>query len=370
MRKLEDFLSTQHNIKPTTKESYRKAIKFFDASINREFEDCYLDSQLVHLALDEMQKNYAESTWNTWLICLKRYAKYLFDPDDLEAPKLWKKIKPIKIDWEEKLKHKWFSEEEFMRLLDKVDYVRDKAMYGVAVEGALRPGELLALKIGDCKPAPYGFDVTVSGKTGTGSFPVVLFAPLLRQWLNLHRHKHNKEASLWPTKRIFNPDETESESQFMATLDFQRYAKAAGITRKVSLHILRHTKISWTAKNTKVGVSDEMAKKMFRWTKNSRMYARYSHLFGVDSKKTFLALAGVKDEATEKPSVLAISKCLNCSCDNSVGSMFCGSCGFPLNEEAANELLERRQMQEDLRKMQAELTKLMQEYIDKKKDSL
>jgi integrase len=250
MRKVQDFLNTQHSIKPNTVDSYRKAIKLFDNLNMGEFEDVYLNDKIVHAALTKLKDNVAESTWNWCVTLYKRYSKWLSDPDDDQCPKLWHKIRLIQIDWEEKLKAKWFSEEEFRALLDVVDYARDKAMYGVAVEGALRPGELLSLKIGDCKPASYGFDVTVSGKTGTGTFPVVLFAPLLRQWLNLHPHKNNLEAPLWPrrSKKCRWGDNTMSEGYDMAGLDFKRYAKQAGITRPVSLHILRHTKISWTAK--------------------------------------------------------------------------------------------------------------------------
>ncbi len=344
MKRLEEFLSTQHNLSASTKESYRKAVKAFDKAIKDEFEDSYLDSKIVHVALNKIQKNYAEGTWNTWLTCMKRYAKWLSDPDDTDTPKIWKKIKPIQIDWEEKLKNKWLSEAEFSAILDKVDYARDKAMYGVAVEGALRPGELLGLTIGNCKPASYGFDVTVSGKTGTGSFPVVLFAPLLRQWLNLHPNKKNPEASLWPTKRNVHNDCTVSESQFMATIDFKRYAKEAGITRPISLHILRHTKISWTAKSTEVGVSDEMAKKMFRWGKNSRMYSRYSHLFGVDSNKTYLALAGVKQESEIKSSILVRRKCFSCGEENSADALYCFRCGSVLDQEQAIRIVKEREM--------------------------
>ena len=127
----------------------------------------------------------------------KRYAKWLYDPDDELAPKFWRKIKPKKIDWEKKLKDKWLTKKQFYKLLDVVDYARDKALFSVAVEGALRSGELLGLRIKDVQQTSYGYDITVSGKTGTSTFLVVLFAPLLTQWLNLHPLKHDNDAPLW-----------------------------------------------------------------------------------------------------------------------------------------------------------------------------
>lgn len=347
MKRLDEFLNTQHNLKASTKINYQKAIKAYDAASKTEFEDSYLDAKTIHTALEIIQKKYSPSSWNTWLTCQKRYAKYLSDPEDEECPKVWQKIRPIKIDWEEKLKNKWLSEEEFMQLMDKVSYARDKALYGVAWEGALRPGELLALKIRDCRVASYGFDVSVSGKTGTSTFPVVLFAPLLRHWLNLHPNKHIPEASLWPTKRKIHDDPKVAESYYNATLDFQRYARLAKITKPVSLHILRHSKITLTAKNNQVGVSDEMAKKMFRWKPSSRMYSKYTHLHNLDASKTFLALAGIKEKTEEKTHFMTQRPCLNCNEINSPEAMYCFRCGAVLDPEEAKKQVEESKKKTD-----------------------
>ena len=84
----------------------------------------------------------------------------------------------------------------------------------------------------------------------------------------------------------------------------KRYAKMAGLSEMVSLHWLHHTKITLTAKDKKVRVSDEMAKKLFRWGSSSRMFSRYTHLHGTDSKETFLALAGVKEIEEEETVVV------------------------------------------------------------------
>ena len=321
--------------------SYRGAILAFDRLSGAEFEDGYLDASLVHEVLSKLRVEYAEQTWNHYLVCLKRYAKWLSDPDDEVCPKFWRKIKPISVDSELKLKDKWLTEEEFRRFLNVVDSNRDRAMFGVCLEGALRVGELIGLKVRDCKPASYGFDVTVSGKTGSGSFPVVLFAPLLRQWLNVHPCKNDVDAPLWPRR---------CGKGFVALkkgaveYNFVKYAESAMIGRRVTVHVLRHTKITWTAKDNRVGVSDEMAKKMFRWKKSSRMYGRYTHLFGSDSTKTFLALAGVQEKKDEAPSILVRRKCLNCGEENSADALYCLKCGTTLDQEQAKRIVAEREM--------------------------
>lgn len=343
MKRLSEFLNTQHSLSKSAKLSYHAAILAFDRLSGREFEDVCLDSVLVHETLSKLRLDYAEQSWNHYLVCLKRYVKWLCDPEDELMPKFWKKIKPIPVDTEKLLKDKWLTEEEFSRIIEVTDSTRDRAMFGVCLEGALRAGELLGLKVRDVKANPYyGFDVMVSGKTGSGSFPVVLFAPLLKQWLNIHPCKNDVDAPLWLRRGTFQGYQPIKTGAL--DYNFNKYAIRAKINRHVSIHILRHTKITWTAKSNVTGVSDEMAKKMFRWKQSSRMYGRYTHLHGSDSTKTYLALAGIKENKEESHSILVRHKCLNCGEENSMDALYCFKCGTVLDEEQAKRIVKEREM--------------------------
>ena len=347
MSRSEEFLGSQHFLGKSAKRNYGFALKKCKLLTGEDFEDLFLDQKKVHELLSLLSKELSDSSWNLYVALYKRLAKWLGDVDDEVIPKFWRKIKLKKIDWEKKLKNKWLSHEEVYKLLDVVDYPRDKAMIGVAIEGALRVGELLGLKIRDVDKTSYGYDVVVSGKTGSSSFPVVIFAPLLVHWLNMHPLKHNPEAPLFPRRIAKKKGENNrplEESGANAAL--KKYCRHAGL-RNISLHWLRHTKITWTAKDKNVRVSDQMAKQMFRWSKNSRMFERYTHLHGVDSKDTFLALAGVKidQEKEEKNTILNPKKCLNCGEMNSAEFLYCSKCGFVLSEiEAENMIAEKKIM--------------------------
>lgn len=344
MRRLQEFLDTQHSLSQSGKATYINAVKCFEVFSGCDFDVVYMDKLKVHEVLNRIKEAKKPSTWNTYLGAYQRLAKWLSDPEDDICPTLWHKIKPISIDWEEKLKDKWLTDEEFFRVLDVTDHPRDKAMYGVALEGGLRACELLCLKIRDCKPCSYGFDVVVSGKTGTSSFPVVLFAPLLRQWLNVHPLKNNIDSALWVVKQSNSHwgERYRALKYHGAFTTFKNHCKEAGITRNISLHAIRHTSITKVARNRKVGVNEEIAKKMFRWKKSSRMFGRYTHLFNTDAMDTYLALAGVKKVEDEKPSVLSNRKCFNCGELNSAEAVYCFRCGFVLSEEAARRLLNER----------------------------
>lgn len=364
------FFDSQHDLSFNAVESYKYALMVFERFANQSFDVVYLDEKVVHKVLQKISEKYSASTWNLYLILYKRLAKWLSDPDDEVCPKFWRKIRLKKIDWEKKLKDKWLTKYEFYRLLDVIDYARDKALFGVCVEGALRKGELLSLKVRDIRKTSYGYDVVVSGKTGSSSFPVVLFAPLLTHWLNMHPFKNNPNAPLWPRRKS-----SHSGGRFVGVKNgvvnfmLKRYAKQAGLSEDISLHWLRHTKITWTAKDKNVRVSDDMAKKLFRWGKSSRMFSRYTHLHGTDSKDTFLALAGVKTEEDEEIfNVLQPKKCLNCQEMNSATMRFCGNCGFVLDEEEATKMVQQKKLEEAFMRLavkqldlDAELKKLEKE---------
>jgi hypothetical protein len=77
MKRLAEFLNTQHSLSKSAKLSYRAAILAFERLNGGEFEDGYLDSALVHETLSKIRLEYAEQSWNHYLVCLKRYAKWL-----------------------------------------------------------------------------------------------------------------------------------------------------------------------------------------------------------------------------------------------------------------------------------------------------
>jgi ribosomal protein L40E len=192
------------------------------------------------------------------------------------------------------------------------------------------------------------------------------FAPVVKHWLNFHPYKHDKEAPLW-VRRKDNPHVSMYDGlrPRMADRLLKAYAKRAGITKHVSLHWLKHTKITWTARNRKVRVSDKQANALFGWSINSTMYRRYTHLHGTDTDDTFRALEGVEtvEDKAAVSKVLERRRCLNCNEWNGADALYCLKCGSPLDEEAAQALLDKKRMEEDLMKIYSELMKLQREKL-------
>ena len=115
------FFDTQHDLSKNTIDAYKYSLKIFERFAEQSFDSVYLDEKVVHKVLREISEKYSASSWNLYLILYRRLAKWLNDPDDEITPKFWRKIKIKKIDWEKKLKDKWLSKDEFLRLLDVID---------------------------------------------------------------------------------------------------------------------------------------------------------------------------------------------------------------------------------------------------------
>lgn len=351
MRRLEEFLNTKHHVTKDVKDNWRTSLNCFERYAHAEFEDVYLDTKIVHSVLSSIDADLEDSYWNAKLIHFKGYARWLYDPDNEKIPKLWRDIESKQIDWEKKLKNKWFTEQEFYDLLEATDDPCYKAMWVVAVSGALRAMEFIDRVVGDVEVRVGGeIRVTVSGKTGTRSFPMNQFSPILKHWLNFHPYKGDKAAPLWVARRGSHGGLRILYKTANKALKY--FAARAGIKKTVSLHWLKHTKVTWTARQRRIRINDKQANLMFGWSPNSNMFSRYAHLHGTDTDDTFRLLEGVEsvEKQFEKPSLLVKRRCFNCNEENSAGALYCVRCGTGLDEEQAKRVIARERMLDSLLK--------------------
>ena len=357
-------MGQQHDLSGKSKNLYRYAVQAFDQALRNDlhfekgFDQVFEDSKVVNevLALwtsgltwikDDVEevKRFADSSWNSYMVRLKRYSKWLFDVEDEVYPRVWRKVKRKKIDWEEKLKEKWLTERQMYDLLGAADHPRNKALIGLPWEGGFRPGEALALNVGDCKKASYGFDVTVSGKTGTRTMPIVLTAPLLETWLYHHPEKDNPQAPLF-TRLKAGPHGPRLERIKIGAADalIKSLCRLAGIKKKVSMHWLRHTQCTSYADHD---INEKKMRSIFGWGPHSKMPSRYSHITGRHTKPTVLALRGVQEiKVKQKPRLMKPKKCFRCGEQNMFDALHCKKCGTPLNREEAEKMVQAQRAQE------------------------
>ena len=197
---------------------------------------------------------------------------------------------------------------------------RDKAILAVLYEGGLRVGELANAKIGDLAKTDYGFMLTVRGKTGTRTIPLIDSQVYIEEWLRIHPAPENQNSPLFV--EAYKPNEPVSTHSIYHMV--KGLAKRAKIPKKVFPHLLRHSRAS----NLLRILSEQPVKKYLGWSKSSPMLQFYSHISSKDVEDELLKAYGIKPQ--QEPSIALHKKCSVCGKVNSPENVVCDSCGNSL----------------------------------------
>ena len=246
------------------------------------------------------------------------------------------------------------SKEDFEAIVKATDNPRDKALVYVLFEAALRPGELLGMTVGSVEFKDKYCLITVNGKTGIKSIPLVSsFMPLLR-WLKEHPDRDNPNAPLWCSLSTNYKGGRLSYRHFRLLI--KRLAKKAELKKDVWPYLFRHSMLTNLAK-----VFTEARLEQFAgWVHGSEMSRRYVHFSARDLEDAVLELHGLK-KPDDSGGLLRLVECPRCGAQNSPGTVYCSLCGFVLDKEMVIELNEReREKDEEVIRRLEELAKRLE----------
>ena len=148
------------------------------------------------------------------------------------------------LNHEKEPKLRLLSQEQLKALLAAIKNPRDLALVCVLIEGALKPAELLSLRVGSVKFRKSYCMITVNGKGGVRRLPLVAsFKPLL-EWLEKHPERHNSQAPLWLTEKA----KCRAVSYPYLRKIIKKAAEEAGISKRVWPYLLRYTTLVSLAK--------------------------------------------------------------------------------------------------------------------------
>lgn len=198
-------------------------------------------------------------------------------------------------------------------------------------EGALRPGELLSMRISSVEFKENHCLITASGKTGLKRLTLVLsFKPLL-EWIERHPRRAEPNAPLWCT---LAKNKTGEELDYMAFYQtFRRIIKRAGLRKSVWPYLFRHSTLTNMAK-----VLTESKLELYAgWVQGSRMARRYVHFSARDLEDSVLSLHGLKSAGDANP-LPKMAACPRCGEPNPPGSLHCYKCMLVLDKKLAVDL--------------------------------
>ncbi|MEM3730529.1 MAG: tyrosine-type recombinase/integrase [Candidatus Bathyarchaeia archaeon] len=254
--------------------------------------------------------------------------------------------------------------DEVKAMMAAAENERDRAMISILFEAALRPSELLSMKVGSVSFNSQYCLITAVGKTGLKRIPLVAsFKPLL-EWLQKHPLKGDVNAPLWVT--LGNNSKNGMVSYYYLRKLIKKLAEKAGVKKDVWPYLFRHTTLTNLAK-----VFTESRLEHFAgWVQGSRMARRYVHFSARDIEDAVLELHGIRKKS-EADGVLRAVECPRCRERNSPDSVRCSFCGYILDARLAFETEEKRvERLEDILKRLERLEQMVYSFLGGKGEPL
>lgn len=262
----------------------------------------------------------SKATASLYKIKIKGFFKFIGREDLAKLCKVKRSIS------ERKLPEDLLTPEDIELLINSAQNLRDRAYIAVLYESGARRGELQELQIKHINFDENGAVITLpKGKTGARRIRIVFAAGYLRNWLENHPLKDNRDAWVWASSR----DETKVAEYRTLWGNLQRIAERAGVEKRVNPHSFRHARATHLAKD----LTEQQLKAYLGWTAGSAMAAIYVHLSGKDVDQAILKLHGLATDEMKEDNALKTLKCPRCKEIQDKKSHFCFKCGLPLNKE-------------------------------------
>ena len=262
----------------------------------------------------------SDSSKNEYRRTLTKFFKWLKGED-------WPDLKSLKGDKKHSRKPQVLTKEEILQLIEGAKHPRDKAAIALLYDCGLRVGELASITFKDLVFNDYGGKVKVRGKTGERLVPFVMAEPYIKNWVQMHPNPAHNEPLFVGTgnKNFGKPLFYESYQNII-----KRAVKKSGIQKKVTPHIIRHTRATHLASKL---TESEMCHYL-GWQLGSDMPKVYVHLSGRDiDNAIYTKVYGLKIDDSNKDDSIKPVACPRCKENCGPSSEYCYRCGMPLKEE-------------------------------------
>ena len=306
------------------------------------------------------------STYNTYLIVLGRFFKWLYHPD--LSPK--ERLKPSCIDLAA-LKRKeqsiykptdlWTQEDDLL-FLKYCPSKRDKCYHAISRDSICRPHELLKIRIKDVvfKMASDGHrqyaEVLVNGKTGQRHIPLINSIPYLKDWLDDHPQSGNLNSILIcgfnkSLGRTIKIQSLNNVYAFYKKKFFPKLLNDPNVLPEDKIKIQELLKKPWNPYIRRHSALTEKSKILKEhtlrqhagWSPTSNMHQKYIHYFGNESNESILEAYGLIDKNKQEIDKLKPKACPNCQELNKIDSKFCIKCRMVLSYDSYTELVQEKE---------------------------
>ncbi len=211
------------------------------------------------------------------------------------------------------------SPEEVKALIAATDTLRDRCLITFLYEGGFRIGEVGQIQWHNIRIDKNGVIVNINFKTGVDRYVrLVLTKESLMKWRSEYPGSPTGENLIFLSK-------TGEQLTYNAMKKIiAKTAEKAGVKKKFTLHIFRHTRITHLIQS---GMSESVIKMMMWGSVSTNMFEVYAHLSGADIDREVLKLNNIPVESQQLSGCVEPIVCPNCREINGSDSRYCHVCG-------------------------------------------
>jgi len=287
----------------------------------------YMGIEAIKNAKTPQGRPYKQNTLFDHVSILKQFLLWMIENEYSNLPE--KKVKAIKSprkDTITKTASQLLSPEEVKILVKASRSSRDRAMIMTLYEGGFRPGEVCQLKWRDLKSDPNGIAVNVNFKTGiTRYIRLVMAKKYISEW------RADYPLPVTPESFVFLNEKRRPLTWNAMAVQINRIAKRAGMTKHLTPHLFRHSRITHLLRE---GASESVVKMMMWGSLNTDMLMTYAHLTGGDVDAEISRLYGLDTKTGQKSARLEPRICPSCNLINPPGEDYCRGCMEALSIQA------------------------------------
>ncbi|MFA7122102.1 MAG: tyrosine-type recombinase/integrase [Bacilli bacterium] len=276
--------------------------------------------------------HYAQSTVQESLKVLKKFVRFLMEYGYTEITEA--QLKKIRIENRYEIDltpSDILTKEEVIKLIQACRNPRDRALIALTYESGGRISEVCDLRWKDITIEETGIAITTRKNTKKEKrryIRCVWCRPYVAEWLSNYPVQPVPDST-----PVFVTEQLKSIRYGVYRHQFNRILKRSGIEKKITLHDLRHARVTHLSAE---GLSESVIKLMIWGDVGTSMLGRYQHLSNQDIDRQVRELYGLADK-NAAPDPMEPRQCNRCYLVNKPDAMYCNRCGAPLTEEAAGE---------------------------------
>ncbi|MGI6180382.1 tyrosine-type recombinase/integrase [Butyricicoccus intestinisimiae] len=276
--------------------------------------------------------HYAQSTVQESLKVLKKFVRFLMEYGYTEITEA--QLKKIRIENRYEIDltpSDILTKEEILRLIQACRNPRDRALIALTYESGGRISEVCDLRWKDITIEETGIAITTRKNTKKEKrryIRCVWCRPYVAEWLS------NYPVQPIPDDApIFVTEQLKSIRYGVYRHQFNRILKRSGIEKKITLHDLRHARVTHLSAE---GLSESVIKLMIWGDVGTSMLGRYQHLSNQDIDRQVREMYGLA-EKNSAPDPMTPRQCTRCYLTNKHDAHYCNRCGAALTEDARRE---------------------------------